>query len=550
MGKHTSETVVVTRRRGAVAAGIVVALGVGAFGLTKFLPDEPGPQATAACTDPQPVSVVTTEDLLPQVIRAADRVPQTSSVCVDYQVRAKSSGDVADAIEDNSAVPDVWIPDSPLWVDNVNHQLGDGWVTAGQTLATSPVVLGVPTSLQGLPAIKKQTRWPTVLDNKIPLSTADPHDSTASLMAVVAADQTVKTKQEESGLLQAYLRLSRGLASSDGLYTTAGQPRDRARVFPLSEQQLRGYNDDHHAFALTALVPKEGAPQLAYTWVTPVRGTQAPQAALDALRAQLTSKQTQDELIAAGFRVPGRPAPADTGVAADVEMLAAPSPKQALGAQEAWANLKKDARMLVLLDVSGSMLEKVDANQNRIQLLGGMSLAALDALPLSTQLGAWAFSTNLDGKGKDYLPLAPGLQTIDDSKAGLAYKAMLRKKVYELPALAARNGDTGLYDTIAAAYAYVQSTYDPGYVNSVVVLTDGANDDPGGGLDLPTLLKRLRGLYQQDKPVKIVTVAMGTKADPQALKQIATTTDGLSYVAKDPRDVTSVFVDAFLRRGE
>ena len=41
---------------------------------------------------------------------------------------------------------------------------------------------------------------------------------------------------------------------------------------------------------------------------------------------------------------------------------------------------------------------------------------------------------------------------------------------------------------------------------------------------------------------------MGEDTDPAAMKQIATTTDGLSYVTKTPDEIATVFIDAFLHR--
>ena len=38
-------------------------------------------------------------------------------------------------------------------------------------------------------------------------------------------------------------------------------------------------------------------------------------------------------------------------------------------------------------------------------------------------------------------------------------------------------GDTGLYDSLLAAFRSVKSSYQPGYVNSVVLMTDGVNED-------------------------------------------------------------------------
>src|SRR3546814_12873925 len=52
-------------------------------------------------------------------------------------------------------------------------------------------------------------------------------------------------------------------------------------------------------------------------------------------------------------------------------------------------------------------------------------------------------------------------------------------------------GGTGLYDTTLAAFRSAQKDYDPDYFNAVVLLSDGANDDPGS-MRQADLLKALR----------------------------------------------------------
>lgn len=110
------------------------------------------------------------------------------------------------------------------------------------------------------------------------------------------------------------------------------------------------------------------------------------------------------------------------------------------------------------------------------------------------------------------------------------------------------NGDTPLYDATWAAYEYMTRTYDPKYVNAVVVLTDGKNDDPKGGLDLAGLLAKLKAAHHRDKPVKIVTISLSRETDPDALREISKVTDGLFYQVDKPEQITSVFIDAFLHR--
>jgi Ca-activated chloride channel homolog len=88
----------------------------------------------------------------------------------------------------------------------------------------------------------------------------------------------------------------------------------------------------------------------------------------------------------------------------------------------------------------------------------------------------------------------------------------------------------------------VKRSFAPGRLNIVVLLTDGINDDPDGGIDQRTLLTRLKA-EQGDRPVQIVTIAFGANADIAALNKISQATGGRAFAARDPRDIERVFTD-------
>lgn len=90
-------------------------------------------------------------------------------------------------------------------------------------------------------------------------------------------------------------------------------------------------------------------------------------------------------------------------------------------------------------------------------------------------------------------------------------------------------------------------TYDPEYFNSVVIITDGKNDDPGGGLELGPLLARITKAHDPTRPVRIITIGMG-EADPKALQAIASASGGATYTANTSDDLLTVFVQALLAR--
>ena len=109
------------------------------------------------------------------------------------------------------------------------------------------------------------------------------------------------------------------------------------------------------------------------------------------------------------------------------------------------------------------------------------------------------------------------------------------------------DGGTGLYDTTLAAGRAVRRGWDTDRVNSVVLLTDGRNDDTDG-IDLTTLLAQLRAENDPQRPVPVISLVYGPDADAAALRAISEATGGATYVARDPRQVGQIMLDAFGRR--
>ncbi|AKU15859.1 hypothetical protein VV02_08340 [Luteipulveratus mongoliensis] len=517
-------------------------LALGALGFVKYLTGRGTEDATAdaspkACGKTTSVKVATTPEFNGQVEAAVRALGDPAKTCTKYDVTSEPASQTSASIQQNSNVPDVWIADSPMLIDQVTAVRGQAAVTVGPTLASSPVVVAVPPRLKTNPMATGHPSWVKVIDGTLPLA-VDSTKSTASLVAITTASQFVATPADKQSLVQSFVGLSRTPPTAAAVDLTAKD----SRAVPVSEQQLVELNKKASEPA-TALVPSEGAGQLVYSWVVPAKSQTAPTAALEALQQQLVSPTIKKSLTDAGFRVTGLSAPAGTGVPADVKLVATPSKDQATDAQKLWTNVRKDSRMLIVLDASGSMTTPVPGVGKRVDIAVGFSLKSFDTMPQGSEVGLWAFSTDLNGKGTDYKKLADPARL--DVKAN---KDKLRAAAGQVPDLVKRNGDTGLYDSIAAAYEQMSITYDPNYVNSVIVMTDGKNDDPGGGLTLAQLTSKLRGLYDPKKPVKIITIAMGGDSDPKELQQLAQLTRGLSYVAKTPAEMKSVFLDAYAHR--
>ncbi len=91
----------------------------------------------------------------------------------------------------------------------------------------------------------------------------------------------------------------------------------------------------------------------------------------------------------------------------------------------------------------------------------------------------------------------------------------------------------------------MRSGWDPALVNSVVLLTDGANTDTSG-IHLAALLSRLRSETSASRPLPIITIAIGPDADVETLQRISAATKGRSYTVANPADIRSAFLDALI----
>src|SRR5262249_44355767 len=105
-------------------------------------------------------------------------------------------------------------------------------------------------------------------------------------------------------------------------------------------------------------------------------------------------------------------------------------------------------------------------------------------------------------------------------------------------------GETALYDSIAAGYAHLleRQASDPSRdskIRAVVVLTDGA--DTVSQLQLDKLMEQIRFDGEQHT-IRIFTIAYGRDAKQDILRNIAEATQAKSYEGT-PKNIVEVFRD-------
>lgn len=288
---------------------------------------------------------------------------------------------------------------------------------------------------------------------------------------------------------------------------------------------------------LVAVYPKEGTissdhPFIPLTWMD---GTKK-KAANDFL-AYLHGAERQLEFQKHGYRDhQGNPGPLVTqenGLLRDGPKTKMELPSEGVihDLLETWGELRKPAKVLIVIDRSGSMTDSVPGTgKNKGDLAKEAAAESLSEFRGQDKVGLWMFSARLRGD-QDWQELVPISQMND----GL--RGSLRARLSSLTL----GGGTGLYNTAAASYDHLRAAREPGAINAVVFLTDGKNERPGG-LDLETLLGRLSA-GRDEQPVRLFTIGYGKDADQQVLRRIAQATEGESYDSSDPNTIRDVFTE-------
>jgi hypothetical protein len=518
--------------------------GAAAVGGTAVLATVVGWQVSRAesdCSDAT-LTLAAAHEIAPTIAAAlADNGSEISTPqgCAQVEVVWMDPADAVKAISSGQQAPDLWVPDTSAWLSRLPADL-----QGRQTwqLAKTPVVLAGPS---GAP---RPATWLNALS--APGATLlDPRSSGASVGALAALQaeatygKTTGTDLSRWLVDKAQSAPDYSLDDNDMLTNAANGGDEASGWFPTTEQRVIDRADEGGLGPLEALAPKSGSILLDYPLVAVSGDDNAlATAGAEELAQQMASPAVQDRLAAAGFRpASGQPTDAQASVGRITE-IGVVQPLAVGNMLHTWVTLSTDSRMLVVLDVSGSMAEYAGAS-TRVDLAREAMLAALNTMPSRWHVGLWAFSVGLGDK-HDYRDLVP-VRQLDASADGGTHRDALADEVEGLPILV--GGGTALYDTALAAYDEALRGYDPGRLNTVVLMTDGRNEDPNG-VRLPKLLDEIERRQDPNRPVQMITIGMGPQADVSALQQIADLTGGQSYVAGDPRDIEEIFNDALLER--
>ncbi len=209
-----------------------------------------------------------------------------------------------------------------------------------------------------------------------------------------------------------------------------------------------------------------------------------------------------------GFRDPaGRPLPDDAGLGGDITIMTLTDESIAQETLRAWAVLALPIRTLVAVDVSASMSTAVGGS-TRLHLTEQAARSGTAMFPGSVQAGLWVFADDLGENGQDHREILP-IRRLDATVDGQAQRDLMNS--LSTIVTSEVSDRSALYDTTLAAFRQMQATYDPRAINSVIVLTDGADDEPDG-ITQEELIATLEREQNPARPVVIVTVGLTADA--------------------------------------
>jgi Ca-activated chloride channel homolog len=564
----------------AAAAGVLAVVAAG-FGGYRLL-------SQPSCGDQIHLSVGAAPEVEPAVRATLQQwtatKPQVSGKCVAVDVQANDPADVAAAIagQHNATlaglgrapgdvhVPDLWIADSSTWLQRL-RAAGQGWVPdTAASVARSPVVLAMPepaAATLGWPGVK--LTWPKLLpkltsDSKIKAGIVDPNRDAASASGLVAlavaansATAAAGTPAAANAAQQATIETLRTLAAGKSALRTDLLARfphapDAASLTagltaaPLSEQAVIAYNSGQPGVPLAALYVEPAPAALDYPLAVLAGANHEKAEAAKAVQLTLSGDAYRNRLADRGLRAadgssgtgfaPPKGAPTELNVgAADLD------PKVLIKVLTTWTALLAPGRILTVIDVSGSMAAPVPTagGATRDQVAAEASRRGLGLLDDTWAVGLWIFSTQVDG-GNDWKEIVP-VGVLSSTRQQLATGLV---QVQPKP-----NGGTGLYNTIFAAYKNMQSTWDPGRINTILVMTDGKNED-APGLTLDQFVAQIKQIADPARPVQVIALGIGNQVSEAELNRITTTTGGATFLAPDPSKMGEIFIKALgLRPG-
>ncbi|WP_231383921.1 substrate-binding domain-containing protein [Rhodococcus sp. 114MFTsu3.1] len=540
-----------------VAAGTILVVVLAVFGwfqLRDRIADQ-GTEAADTCVEgPAVVPIVVDPDISSQVTQLAaaftDSSPVVRDHCVSLEVSTHDSAVVGPALAAGESAWDAAAlgPQPALWIPRSSDSVAD--LPAGavngtpRSVASSPVVLAAPIAVAdaleaadiGWADIPRLQAASDGLDAiglpgwgglRLLLPLGPESDASTAALRAVAATTYDSSVYDESGVASADVARSAptvsamsALATTDlGTPSTTSDSTDSAlarlsadtsptadaHTVPVSARQLTASSQS----GVTAFTPRGDGPVFDHPAVV------------------LAGAWTDDTASRAAAQfVDFMSGPDNTSVFSDAGFdVAARSPASLPPQNTEFGRTLVDAvlepatprRVTTLLDASGSM-DTAEGSETRLQNTVAALDRQFDSVVDTTELGLWIYSKDLDGT-RAFRTLVPTGPVEEVLGSETRRERLLAEAAAVRPATA-----TSTYESVLAVYLDALSTYVPGKPNSVVLITDGPNDDPT--ISASRFLEMVSDLIDPERPVAVDVVAIGTNPDSSTLQSVSDATGG------------------------
>lgn len=546
--------------------------------------------ADSKCAGSVRLNVAAAPEIAPAVTGAAESWAKAggavNGTCVSVAVASVAPSEIASAIAREhgvtlagvgtaagaTQVPDVWIPDSSTWQLRLRNEASGFQPNKVTSIAQSPLVVAMPQPVAQAGKLEGQKVALASLLSAQKLGSADspkfgivnPGKDASGLLALMAIGQAVGTGSDAvTKQVQALTYLSKSKSElRDELLEQFPKAADAATIAeslgaaPLSEEDVISYNAKRPAVPLDAVYLSGANVPLDYPFTVLPQVVDGDKImAAQGLLTQLGANPFKDSLASAGLRSPdgtygsGFQAPVGAPQASPAITAAAGGGDNTGGTAAAgvdasavskvvgtWNATTQAGRVLAVFDVSGSMGDPVPTanNATRAKVTQAAAATGLSLFSDDWAVGVWKFSTNENGKKpwKQLIKITP-LST------GRTEVAATIPQLNPNP-----DGNTGLYDTVLDAYNTAKANWKPGKVNSVILFTDGQNDN-NDGLKQDVLLQKLKAAQDPQKFVRLVLIGIGNEVDKGELQTISKTVRGSGvFIAEDPTKITDIFLQA------
>ncbi|MEH0938187.1 substrate-binding domain-containing protein, partial [Micromonospora psammae] len=438
-----------------------------------------------------------------------------------------------------------WLPESTFWLRRARAAGAFEVPGQGTSVASTPVVLAVTEPVarrSGWP--RRPPTWKSLIGpkaTKVKVGLPDPAVDPAGVGALLGVRALAAGERDPGGAVAGTLRRLAGRTFSPGGTAAALPPSGglpgKAEAVATTEQAVLGHNALAGADKLVAAYPEVAVPSLDLPYVVLPAARDAVRDAAAGFLTDLLASASREVLTGYGFRTAaGYPpaVPRDRRLSPDVrEPVPLPGEETVTEALTGWSGVQRSARILTVLDISGSMAARVPGGGTRLDATLAAAREGAGLLLDNSELGIWVFATKVDGD-RDYREILP----VRPLRAQRAAVAQRLAEVKVKP-----KGGTGLYDTTLAAYRDARRHWTPGRINLVLVMTDGRNEDTDS-IGRGKFLTELKALQDPRRPLPVVFIGLGPDVDPDELNAIAKVTGGQVFRTAQPKGMRQIFFSA------